>query len=347
MIIKLLKGVLRTFFATAFLFLWQVAQAEAAKPDPTCQDSQLISGRLITDMCWDCVLPIRVAGAYLGGGQSQVPSKSTKKVLCLCEDDAGLPRPGFVTSMWEPARLIEFQRTPGCSSVLGGIRMFPANELNRGSYDEKYSTSKGTFTHYHYYAFPLLLMLDLFTGSECNAGGYMDLDIMYLSELDPTWNIDSLAFFTTPEAAVVANPLAILACTADALKTGVGAEPIDPLFWCAGTWGKLYPLGGHVVSSSGVLHATSLLKTRVLAALHRRGLAWQTMGDDALCGGFINPMLVKSQYKFALSYPVAETKHAHKVGGPALIWGINKIYPGAEDPIYTIFRWKDCCITAF
>ncbi len=37
-------------------------------------------------------------------------------------------------------------------------------------------------------------MLDLFIKQTCNADGYMDLDIMYMSELDPTRNNDELAF---------------------------------------------------------------------------------------------------------------------------------------------------------
>ena len=40
-------------------------------------------------------------------------------------------------------------------------------------------------------------MLDLFVKQACNPDGYMDLDIMYLSELDPTWNNDELAFSLT------------------------------------------------------------------------------------------------------------------------------------------------------
>ncbi len=33
--------------------------------------------------------------------------------------------------MWEPARLVEFQRVPGCSSVLNGVR-FPFDRTNQG-----------------------------------------------------------------------------------------------------------------------------------------------------------------------------------------------------------------------
>jgi len=41
--------------------------------------------------------------------------------------------------------------------------------------------------------------------NNCNAGGLRNLDIMYMSELDPTWNIDELAFFINPETVVFAN----------------------------------------------------------------------------------------------------------------------------------------------
>ncbi|VDB02534.1 hypothetical protein BANRA_05466 [Klebsiella pneumoniae] len=130
-------------------------------------------------------------------------------------------------------------------------------------------------------------MLDLFIKQTCNADGYMDLDIMYMSELDPTWNNDELAFFTNPEAAAVANPIAAAACTADAVSSTAG-KPLKQLFWCAGSWGTLYPFSGNQNGGKGVIRDSSLLSTRVLAALHRRGLAWKTMGSEAMCRGVIN-----------------------------------------------------------
>ncbi|NBS16913.1 MAG: hypothetical protein EBS79_08415 [Gammaproteobacteria bacterium] len=39
---------------------------------------------------------------------------------------------------------------------------------------------------------------------------------LYLSELDPTWNNEELANITTLEIALVANPIALAACAADA-----------------------------------------------------------------------------------------------------------------------------------
>ncbi|CAE6908558.1 hypothetical protein ACOMICROBIO_EPCKBFOG_01861 [Vibrio sp. B1FLJ16] len=164
-----------------------------AKAELTCPDAGLLSGKLLTDVCWSCIFPIRVAGLPLGSGN--VPSGASNKSFCLCEDNLGVPRPGIVTSMWEPARLIELVRTPGCSPSLGGIRLPLGDRRLQGGHGEgEYDTGDLAFYHYHYYAFPLLVMLDLFMDGNCNADGYMDFDLMYLSELDPTWLNDELAF---------------------------------------------------------------------------------------------------------------------------------------------------------
>ena len=218
--------------------------------DPGCQNADVISGKLITDVCWSCIFPIKIAGVPISGPGGSYPDDSAKNPLCLCNDNLGVPRPGVTTSMWEPARLIEFQRVPGCSSVLNGMR-FPFDRTNQGHHGEgDMDGGDGSFMHYHYYAFPLLTMLDLFIKQACNPDGYMDLDIMYLSELDPTWNNDELAFFTNPEAALVANPVAAMACTADAVSSTAG-KPLKQMFWCAGSWGTLYPLSGNQNGGEG------------------------------------------------------------------------------------------------
>ncbi len=315
----------------------------SAHADPGCQDAQVISGKLITDICWDCVFPIRVAGIPMNAGSDTPPSKAVDSPLCLCQDDLGVPHPGITTSMWQPARLVEFQRVPGCSSVLNGVR-FPFDRINQGNHQKGGKQGmQGTFMHYHYYAFPLLTMLDLFTNPGCVSDGYLDLDMMYMSEVDPTWNNDELAFFANPEAAAVANPLAIAACPADAVSSTAG-NPIDSLFWCAGSWGLLYPLSGNQYTMSSVVKNTSLLKVKVLAALHRRGLAHRTMGDDAMCEGMIDVTLNKEMYKYTLLYPIPETHDAHVTGESTFTWGMGRTIPAiGQDLIYTIWRWNDCC----
>lgn len=314
-----------------------------AKADPGCQNSELISGKLITDICWDCVFPVRVAGSVMKTGSKGAPSRSVSSPLCGCQDDLGVLHPGITTSMWEPARLIEFQRVPGCASVLNGA-MFPFDRLNQGHHQRGGKPgAQGTFMHYHYYSFPLLSMLDMFTNAGCISDGYMDLDLLYMSELDPTWNNDELAFFSNPEAAAVANPMAVSACAGDAASSNAG-NPISEMFWCAGSWGSIYPLSGNEYTMMSVVKNTSLLKVKVLASLHRRGLAHRTMGSDAMCEGVVDPTFDKQMYKYTLTYPLPETEEGHLTGESTFAWGMGRTIPAiGQDLIYTIWRWNDCC----
>ena len=197
-----------------------------------CIDAKIISQKLITDVCWDCVFPIKVAGVAVSGSKhkNRVPDGAATQPFCMCWDNQGVPKPGVTTQFWQPNRLVEYQRVSGCSSVLNGVR-FPFNRLNQGT-QEKAEERPGegelqTYRHYHFYAFPVMLMLDIFVPGHCNPGAFHDLDVMYLSEVDPTWKADELAFFANPEAALIATPLAATACVPDAVasnvRTGQGA----------------------------------------------------------------------------------------------------------------------------
>jgi conjugal transfer pilus assembly protein TraU len=258
----------------------------------------------------------------------------------------GLPQLGMTVGLWNPARLIEVVRNPWCSPALGG-HTFSASKVRLIATTGKadFDASEMAFFNYHYFAFPLTILLDLFWDDRCNADGYRDFDLLYVSELDPTWNSDLLAFFTTPETALFANPAAIAACVADAAAAATG-NPLDALFWCAGAWGHMYPLSGISPTSYGTdPRISSLLATRATAALHRRGLAWKTSGNDALCGGLIYPFIPKSQYRLSMFYPVAETESNHAIGETTFTWGAGRTFPGpGEDHLYILWRWQDCCV---
>jgi conjugal transfer pilus assembly protein TraU len=323
----------------AALLIGLAFSAGASANETVCPNAELLSAKLVTDICWGCLFPIRIAGVPFGGG----PPGASNQSVCACNDDLGVPRPGWTSGMWEPARIVELVRFPGCAPALNGARLPLPNRRQLGSGgDGTFDNADKVFYHYHYYAFPLLIMMDLWLDSHCNAGGYSDMDLMYLSELDPTWNHDDLAFFVNPEAAAVANPLAVTACAAEAVTAAAG-ETIDSLFWCAGSWGHLYPLSGYD-ANAGMVQNTSKLATRAVAALHRRGMAWQTMGNSALCGGYINPMLPKRQYKWTMFFPLPEANQAHVTGSPATLWGAGRMLPGVgEDAVYILWRWNDCC----
>ena len=327
---------------SAVLLLLCLRPLQAA--DPGCPDAELFSGKLITDICWGCLFPIRIAGLSIGGGDR--PAAASNQVVCACNDALGVPHPGFVVSLWEPARIVELTRAPACSPALGGIRLpLGSRRLLGTAGKSEWDASDISFYNYHWYAFPLLTLLDLFFEDRCNADGMVDFDILYLSELDPTWNSGELAFFTNPEAAWLANPVALAACLADAASATAGT-PIDALFWCAGTWGLLYPFSGAMPNYGSRPSETSLSATRALAALHRRGLARRTLGDAALCSAPIDPFLTKSQYRMSMFYPLPETQSNHVIGESAFRWGEWRSLPGpGEDHLYLLWRWNDCCAT--
>jgi hypothetical protein len=87
----------------------------------------------------------------------------------------------------------------------------------------------GAFYHVHWYKYPLTYWLNIITSAGCLEGG--DMDIAYLSEIDPTWVDSSLTTILNPEAILFANPIAQGACAADALASAFHM-PLDMLFWC-------------------------------------------------------------------------------------------------------------------
>lgn len=313
---------------------------------PGCPDGSILGPQLITSICWDCIFPIRIGGALMAPiGGSDVPAGAATQPVCTCPASNGLPAPGLTLGLWMPALISEIVRLPGCAPVLGGIMLPGFNALNIGTPGARpHAEPEKAFYHYHLYAFPLLQMLDLLVENNCNSNGMLDFDLLYLSELDPTWTYDELGFFLDPEAAAVAGPLAQAACMADAAAAAVG-EPLDSLFWCAGSWGSLYPFIGTDTGPTSLPRTASLLSTRALAAMHRRGLGWRTMGNDAVCKGVIDPMIPKSQYRMSMLYPIAEANGKHPIGRSTLLWGEWRNIPAiGEDDEYLVWRWTDCCV---
>lgn len=338
---------MKTLWLSTLSILSLTVAADSTVELGKCQDASILDSSMFSDVPWNAMYPIKLAGITLGPDGSGAPDDATDKVFCACQDDLGIFVPGFTQSMYEPSRLIELVREPDCMMTLGGAEMNMTNGRARGNSGQN-ETSEGdsaAFWHYHYYAFPLLLLLEMVVANRCG-DGYLDMDLLYISELDPTWNDSELAFFANPEAAIFSNPISIAACMTDAAAATVG-RPLDSLFWCAGAWGELYPLTGYRTSKSSIPTKTSLLATRSVAALHRRLLARTTMGDDALCESPIFPTIPKTQYKMNMMYPVAERGDAHQMGEPALLWGEWRNVPSKEDNVYMLWKYNDCCMTYY
>lgn len=337
-----------------------------------CPNAHLWGAALVSDICWSCLFPMKILGvAQLGAGS--VPTDSANQAICFCSGSEGIPSIGFTLGMWEPESLIELVRQPYCSPSLEGTRIRNSFRLWGMADGSDGGSSSNQFYSYHYFAFPLYEILSLLITPECNAGGFTDFDLLYISEIDPTWSEDELAMFTQPEVAVAANPLLQATCPVDCTAATV-SSPIDKMWWCAGCWGALYPFTGNVPSGGSPPRVTSLLATRALAALHRRGLEWRTTGNDVLCGGAIDPTIPKSQYKMSMLFPVPEANSlvtppgggssggqggsgtipntynysgtcCHNIGVPTFLWGEWRNIPAVgEDFVYLLWRWTDCCV---
>lgn len=323
-------------------------KASDVDADALCRGADVFSAKLITKLCWDCVLPIRVAGVSISGAgeDDRVPAEAADASLCMCDDKLGVPHPGVLTQFWEPYRMVEWQRIPGCMAALDGAR-FPFRRTFLGGHGAlaQEDAEGNTFKHYHYYAFPVMEMLGLFVPADCNPDYYVDFDIVFLSEMDPTWNDDVLAYFAMPENALLGSDLAAAACIPDAVSASLAQKPLQPLFWCAGSWGLLYPASGNVTASDAV-SATALFSARMLNVMHRRGFVHRTVGEDAMCSGVVDPTLPKYMYRFSMFSPVAHTDDTFVLGESALRWGLGRLIPATgEDQIYVIWRWLDCCQT--
>src|SRR5579884_3590849 len=181
--------------------------------DVTC------GGRLfnpITDVDWLGIFPIKIGGIPVVPIGEDTNTVSPFPPFCICFDGI-IPRIGIKVSFWEPIRLIEVVRGPGCFPSLGGITIPLPSFSKRGAHASTSDRGESSsFLHVHYFIYPVLEAVGLFSDLLCFSDG--GISLAYMSEFDPLWNNDELSFLVNPEAALVANPIAQAACAADAVS---------------------------------------------------------------------------------------------------------------------------------
>ncbi len=292
----------------------------------------------ILDVDWKAMFPIKIGGVKItpGSGTDTV----SKFPLCFC--GSPIPRIGIKISFWEPVKLVETVRHPGCFPSLGGLKLSLPSFSMTGNYGEGGGTEgdRTSFLHIHHFLYPVFSILGLFSNFGCmDQGGF---DLAYMTAFDPLWNDDELAFVLHPEIALVANPVAQAACAADAVKTTEGF-PINKLFWCAGSWGSVYPLTGNNGATGDLPAVYALSAVKLLAKLHNEFLAFKTTGDKSLCSARPHRVIVKDQYKLQLAFP--KNTPAFPIGRTTAKWAAGKWYPAeGEDWVWVLWRKKDCCL---
>ena len=280
-------------------------------------------------------------------------------VFCMCKGSGILgDKIGIKVSFWEPARIFEVVKDAWCFPFLGAALKSNLKGVNSNSMESKKILTKfakdgteyfqgsdflKTFWQVHYYVFPILGLLEVFTDFICLEQS--PLDLAYITEVDPRWTDDYLSAFLNPDALLFANPIAVMGCAPDAVAATIKST-IDTLYWCMGQWDTVFPLSGNI-TGTGELQTVASAMGKVIFQLHRNFVMLGTSGKLALCKYYPQPIWKKSQYRWQLIYPKKD-KHCRVIGEPDFLWETNKNTPSLKSKnmdnfVIMLWRKRTCC----
>ncbi|MFH1674847.1 MAG: TraU family protein [Pseudomonadota bacterium] len=296
----------------------------------------------VTDVDWQCIFPIKIAGIRLFNSNLPDAPDPAMAPICVCPTPIGIPRPGIPIAFWEPARFVETVKDPFCFPSLGfGMTNIFDADLGGTNTGMGNQESMSTFVQAHWFIFPVWTMMELLIDLVCLE--HSGFDLAYLTEVDPLWNDDLLAFIINPEALLFANPVAQLSCVADSAAAAAGL-PLAPLFWCMGSWGSAYPLTGHM-NDDDYVQANAGAGARMIYKLGREGLLWD-VGIN-LCAATPTPIWVKWNYRMQIAKPIRSIS-CMPIGRTGLMWAFGKnpalgLTNSADNFLFIVFRKRACC----
>ena len=334
----------RRWFIAALCALATAALAPTGEAAAACR------GRFanpITDICWSCIFPLKLGGFDLATFNQESWNTGIDDFVCACPGPP--PTIGVTAGFWEPVRMVEVVAEEYCFPSLGGIKLdpgLPAHDPGDARHNARASSHLRS-RHAHWYVNPVLYWLQVMFDNSCIER--QDLDIAFMTELDPSWDDPELGLIVSPETALIANPAAILACSADCVAAAAGF-PLQSLWWCAGCDGVRPPLTGYAGSNSDPLQDSTLFAQRLADKLHRSGATRSRHGNRGLCGPFFAPYN-KRQYKFSMIWPNPTVKSnsrcCNPFGRPASFWGIGVNTTTEQNQVYMLYRKIDCCMSVF
>lgn len=330
----------KTIFIVTTTFLILQANLSFAK---TC------TGRMInpiTDICWECMFPITIGAIPIVQG-TRADTINPPSPVCVCPGKiAGLPQVGMTIGLWEGIRLIDVTKAPFCFVNLGGVEI-GAGLFGVGSGKDPQSNGDASSAtwHAHMYYYPIGFILQTVLDLMCLA--VSTFDIGWITEIDPLWQDDQLTFIINPEAILFNNLITQAACAADCVASSVYTA-LDPLFWCSGCQGSMYPLNGRVQHHVNSLQSSLLTTSRVLYKMHRQLMLPITSGVEGMCQPIPAPIIKKSQYRTQMINPIPAPDTffgCQPLGKSSLIYEMGREFPiKGEDFGYMIWRKRNCCL---
>lgn len=332
---RIIKKILYILILLANTNLFAICNAEKTAPLYTRLDL----------VCYQCMLPIKMGGVSLSSGFMPEGFARVNNPICKCPGKIfGFPQIGTPIGYYSPDRLIDIVKDPLCFPSIATD--LSKNEISTkmklgGTQTENDNEGGTTFYQAHEIYFAASLVLELFTDVLCLTSNSSLLDIGYITEFDPIWQKSGLSAILSPEAILFNNPVTNLACIPDSVSSQANL-PLDPLFWCKGSWGNTYPLSGYVSRKALVEDAASVAATFIFK-MHRELLTWNSSGPSALCFAHPLPIWIKSSNRLQILHPIPNP-FASSIGQSGMIWGIAKNPPFLGDDFgFLWFRKHDCC----
>ncbi|GAB6264304.1 conjugal transfer pilus assembly protein TraU [Photobacterium sp. R1] len=296
----------------------------------------------ISDICWSCIFPMTIGKVPIFPSQYPDTMNPSSPVSFCPKPPPIFMQIGLNIGYWEPYSLVDVTRTPYCM-VNMGMQLGSGHKVGGRSTARDNDSSDGGFYHAHWYKYPVIYWLQIMQSAACMATD--NFDIAYLTEIDPLWDDDELAFILNPEAILFGNPIAQLACIPEAMATSTNVVlPFDALFWCLGSQGSVYPLTGNTNYRDTPVQAGTLILQRLNFKLHRQGIVWETRGSDgAICYQWPEPILPKSRYRYQMTNSIPDAAWCHPYTTTTAIWEMGRDNPVTGDNFgYINFRKRNC-----
>ncbi len=298
----------------------------------------------VTDPNWNDLFPINIMGS--ASGPNSDPATMAEPAVCTCPDILGIPYIGMGVTFWAPQYIGEIERVPGCLATLGGIGAMPEFSMEQSEQSDTVTHTKGGISRMqvNWYQYPVFGALKVLQRLQC-VNSVTDVSLVWTTPIDPTWQNDLWGIIYSPESVLFANPIAQAACAVDAIATSF-TFPIDAMFWCAGSWGSVYPLTGNGNIQFSNQATNGLILGKFLAKEYRLGAMEATTGPQNECSAHISPVWVKSQFRVDEIGPTVTAGDPVYFGKTEFMWGLMPPanYPTHEASEYLVWVGEQCCV---